>query len=519
MAEPTPTDVLIAGAGPTGLVLALWLTAQGARVRIIDSAPGPGTTTRAVAVQARTLELYRQLDLAAAVLAAGHATIGVNLWARGRRAARLPLGRIGEGLTPYPQLHIYSQDAHERLLTQRLAAAGVEVERGLRLAAIEQRAASVLASVEGGSDASIEASFLVGCDGAHSVVRGAIGAQFAGGSYRHIFYVADIEATGPVADGELHVALETSDFLGVFPLDDGPRLRLVGTVRDERAARAESLEFADVSKIALEGLPLEVKQVNWFSTYRVHHRVADRFASGRVFLAGDAAHVHSPVGGQGMNTGIGDAINLAWKLAAVAAGRADQRLLDTYEPERIAFARQLVATTDRAFSLVTADSALAGFIRTWLAPGIMAFAVRFRTIQRLAFRTVSQTAIAYPRSALSLGAAGAIAAGQRLPWTGAAGGADNFLPLPRPGWQGHVYGEVPVAVTAWFAANHLTLREFSWRRSLRRLGLTRGALYLLRPDDHVGLADPSPTPQALDAYFARIGVRPREAAPGRSAPR
>ena len=503
------TAVLIAGAGPTGLVLALWLTAQGCSVRIIDPAPEAGTTSRALAVQARTLELYRQLDLDRAVLQQGHATTAVNLWVSGRRAARLGLGAIGEGMTPYPQLHIFPQDAHERLLIERLRAAGVEVERGLRLASLKQSASSVTAELtaDDGSVAICEARFLVGCDGGHSRVRQAIGGAFAGGTYDHIFYVADVEAAGPVANGELHIALDEADFLAVFPLDEGPRVRLVGTLRADAGDDLKGLNFESVSRRAIEDMRLQPKMVNWFSAYRVHHRVSDRFAAGRVFLAGDAAHIHSPVGGQGMNTGIGDAINLAWKLAAVAAGRADLSLLDTYESERIAFARRLVATTDRAFSLVTAPGPLARFVRVRLAPAVLAVASRLAFVRRFMFRTVSQTGIAYSASALSQGVAGKVRAGDRLPWV-KAGGVDNFLPLPSPAWQGHVYGAARPDVAAWFARKHLTLREFAWSSAHARAGLTRDALYLLRPDTYVGLADPAPSVEAIERYLENIRLQP-----------
>ncbi len=148
-------------------------------------------------------------------------------------------------------------------------------------------------------------------------------------------------------------ALDATDFLAVFPLKGEGRARLVGTVRDEAEHQNENLSWDDVSKRVIEWMRIDVERVNWFSTYRVHHRVADHFRKGRAFLLGDAAHIHSPVGGQGMNTGIGDAVNLAWKLAAVLHGRANASLLDSYEPERIAFARRLVATTDQAFTGVT----------------------------------------------------------------------------------------------------------------------------------------------------------------------
>ena len=363
------TQVLIVGAGPTGLVLALWLTKQGVSVRIIDKTTQPGTTSRALAVQARTLELYRQLDLTDAVLARGHRNPAVNFWTRGQHASRIPFEDVGAELTPYSFLEIFPQDEHERLLIERLAALGVTVERETELVSFVQEPHHVTATLRAPRGAEgLRAVFLAGCDGARSLVRHAIGASFEGGTYRQLFYVADVEASGPAINGELHIDLDEADFLGVFPLPKAGHARLIGTVRDERADRAGTLQFSDVSQRAIEHLDIQIDRVNWFSTYHVHHRVADRFRHGRAFLLGDAAHVHSPAGGQGMNTGIGDAINLAWKLATVLAGNAPDALLDSYEAERLRFARSLVRTTDRGFGFATSAGALARFNRTRIAP-------------------------------------------------------------------------------------------------------------------------------------------------------
>ncbi len=416
-----PNEVLIVGAGPTGLVLALWLTRQGVSVRIIDKTSEPGTTSRALAVQARTLELYRQLDLTEAVIAGGHHVPAVNMWVEGRQAARIPFEDVGTGLTPYPFLHVFPQDQHERLLIERLEQAGIRVERNTELVDFADRPDGILARLRGpdGAEQDCEARYIVGCDGARSRVRNAIGSGFPGGTYRQLFYVADVNANGQAANGELHIDLDEADFLGVFPIDDKGRVRLIGTVRDERADQASTLEFGDVSNRAIQHLKLQVNKVNWFSTYHVHHRVTDRFSKGHAFLVGDAAHIHSPAGGQGMNTGIGDAINLAWKLATVLAGHAPDRLLDTYEAERIGFARRLVATTDRIFTFATAEGRVADILRTRIAPLVFPIVSRFDATREFMFRTVSQIMVNYHDSPLSRGVVGHIRAGDRLPWVAA----------------------------------------------------------------------------------------------------
>jgi 2-polyprenyl-6-methoxyphenol hydroxylase-like FAD-dependent oxidoreductase len=508
-----PIDVLIVGAGPTGLVLALWLTRQGVGVRIIDKTPGPGTTSRALAVQARTLELYQQLDLSEPVVARGHQVPAVNMWVEGRAAARVSFEDIGAGLTRYPFLQIFPQDQHERLLIERLRHLGVEVERNTELLDFAEQPDGVLARVRDadGNEQDCDARYIVGCDGARSRVRNVIGSGFPGGTYRQLFYVADVAAAGVAANGELHIDLDEADFLGVFPLSDTGHVRLIGTVRDERAERGESLEFGDVSDRAIRHLKLQVGKVNWFSTYHVHHRVTQHFRKSRAFLAGDAAHVHSPAGGQGMNTGIGDAINLAWKLSSVLAGHAPDRLLDTYEAERIGFARRLVATTDRAFSLATAEGRLADLVRTRIAPLVFPLAARFDATREYMFRTVSQIMVNYHDSPLSRGAVGHIRAGDRLPWV-AAGGVDNHAPLKEIGWQVHVYGEAGAELAAWCAAHGLRLHIFAWRPEHEAAGFVRDALYLLRPDTYVALADATAMPDGLDSYFAALRITPAPSA-------
>jgi 2-polyprenyl-6-methoxyphenol hydroxylase-like FAD-dependent oxidoreductase len=336
------TDVLIVGAGPTGLVLALWLVRMGVRVRIVDKTAEPGTTSRALAVQARTLEFYQQMGLAEAVVAAGQKAIAANIWVTGKRVAHPVFGEMGTGLSPFPFALVYPQDEHECFLIERLREAGVRVERQTELVRFEETAKGVVGHLRRADSAEERCTgcYIAGCDGARSTMREALGIGFPGGTYEHMFFVADVEASGETMNGELHVALDRTDFLVVFPLKGERRARLIGTVREEtgrqeREAQAEKLTWEDVSKRVMGWIGIDVEKVNWFSTYRVHHRVADHFRKGRAFLLGDAAHIHSPVGGQGMNTGIGDAVNLAWKLAAVIHGRANASVLDSYEQERM----------------------------------------------------------------------------------------------------------------------------------------------------------------------------------------
>ena len=504
------TEVLIAGAGPTGLVLALWLTKMGVRARIIDRALEPETTSRALGVQARTLELYRSMGLAHDLVAGGRPLGAVNAWFRGERVAHIALGDIGTGLSPFPYLLIFPQDEHERVLVEHLKAAGVEVERGMELLSFEDTGGEVRARLRRhgeGAEETCHAAYLAGCDGAHSVVRTEPGIGFPGGTYERLFYVADVQAGGPVMDGELHIVLDDDDFLAIFPLKGEGRARLIGTVRPSADKQIESeshkVGWEDVSARAIEHSRIAIERVNWFSTYRVHHRVAAQFRKGRTFLVGDAAHIHSPVGGQGMNTGIGDAVNLAWKLAAVLRGRADPWILDTYESERIAFARRLVGTTDRVFQLVTKPSTVARGVRTLIAPPVISALSRFRAVRRLMFRTISQTMIEYRKSPLSAGTAGRVQGGDRLPWVPLEGDGekDNFDALTAVDWQAHVYGSASQDLRAACLARGVSLHTFPFGPRAEKAGLAKDALYLVRPDGYVALADANSDPSKMDRYL------------------
>ena len=501
------TEILIVGAGPTGLSLAIWLARFGIRFRIVDKNDDVAPISRALGVHARTLEFYRQLGFADEAITRGVVMPSVNLWARGKRAASVPLRDIGSGLTPFPFVLDFSQDEHERLLIEQLAASNCRVERQTELTGFDQDGEGVTAMLRHG-DGSVEqyrCAYLAGCDGGRSVVRSTLGVEFGGGTYDHLFYVADVTARGPVVDDGVHVDLDEADLLAVFDMKGDGHVRLVGTVPDEKAGEdGKSLGFADVRQRPLEHLHLRVDRVQWFSTYRVHHRVASRFRLGRTFLLGDAAHVHSPVGAQGMNTGIGDATNLAWKLAGVLRGELRPAVLDTYEAERIGFARRLVATTDRAFEIASKRGALASLVRTRAFPLIVSVVFRSRAARRYLFRTVSQIMINYRGSALSSGRAGAVQGGDRLPWVPPEPdhAPDNHAALASCRWQVHVYGgDVTDDLRTECERSSLELHEFHWRDAMAQAGLKRAAMYLVRPDGYVAFASGECDAPALATYW------------------
>ena len=504
-------QVLVVGAGPTGLVLALWLARSGVQVRVVDKAEGPGEASRAVAVQARTLELYDQLGFAPEVVEGGIAVRAAHLREAGRDVATFAIGEIGAGLSPYPIVLSYPQDDHERFLLGKLAELGVRVDWGVALRSLSQEEDGVEAVLDrGGQEERCRAAYLCGCDGAHSAVRQALGIAFPGGTYDQLFYVADVHAEGAF-DPDLVLNLGPGSLGLSLPVRSRSAQRWIGLVPPTLSDR-DHVTFDDIRPEVERLLGRRAKTVNWFSTYRVHHRVAERFRAGRCFIAGDAGHIHSPAGGQGMNTGIGDAANLAWKLTEVVSGRAAPSLLDTYEPERIAFARRLVATTDSVFSLMIAGGVRGRLIRTVLAPGLAPLAARLAPLRRLMFRTVSQTRIHYRESALSAGRGGSVRGGDRLPWLASSEGG-NFAPLRSLGWQLHVYGQVAPKLSQAAAALQLPRHEFPWSDGAAAAGFERGAGYLVRPDGYVSLALPDNGAEELTRFAAQWGLTFGRAAP------
>ena len=480
------TQVLIAGAGPTGMVLALWLVRAGVRVRIVDPRMAAGEASRAMAVHARTLELYDQLGLAEAVVAGGIPMDHICVRTKGVERATVAVGAGGEGISPFPYVLTYPQDDHERLLEKALLAAGVAIERGTQVLGLDQTSTSVHVRLDSAGGAErVHVDYLCGCDGAGSRVRHALGLDFAGGTYDQTFYVTDAMVEGAAADKGVSLCTNAEGFCLVMPVRRTGAYRLIGVVQDS-LGRGEHFSFEDVREQVERTTGLKVNEVNWFSTYRSHHRMASSFASGRVYLAGDAAHIHSPAGGQGMNTGIGDAINLGWKLASVLQRRADASILATYATERMGFARQLLQSTDRAFRLIASDGSIGRVWRTGLLPHVIRAVAAFKGTPRFAFRLVSQIQIAYHDSALSAGRAGKLRGGDRLPWL-PVGDANNFEPLTSRDWQLHVYGEPGPGVRRLAYNTGLPLHGYIHGEKAQAAGIPAGTVCLVRPDGYIAM--------------------------------
>ena len=516
--------VLIVGAGPTGLAMALRLAREGIAHRIVDRTPGPGRTSRAMTVHARTMEFYRQLGFAHEVEERGYPTGTVRVFRDGREIAVFGIEDGGEGISPYPYTMTFPQDQHEELLLEQLHALGVSVERDTELVTFEQDEAGIRAVLRRSDvDEIVEADFLYGADGAHSAVREGLGLAFEGGTYPQRFYVADVEIAGQWTT-DTFAAIGPDTLALRFPIRATGMQRLIGFV-PERLEDRDDLAFEDMRADVEALLGIRITAVNWSSVYRSHHRVVERFRKGRVFVGGDAAHVHSPMGGQGMNTGIGDSFNLAWKLAAVVRSKASDALLDTYEAERLPFARILVATTDRAARPVVGSGFSGWLLRSVLLPRAFGILSRFRTFQRAVFLAVSQVRISYRTSPLSDGKVGGIRGGDRLPWLpldeDPDGRDDNFDPLRSLRWQVHVYGKPRPEALALHDRMGLETHVFPWNARAARAGFRRDCAVLVRPDGYIALVASDQSALGAEALVGRFGLRldrDRSAAAPRIAP-
>lgn len=511
-------DVLIVGAGPSGLMLANQLARRGSQVIIIDRHSGPAQQSRALGVQARTMEIYAKLGIVERALELGKRGTGAVIWAQGKRMARVPLGETGLDETPYPFIFVLGQDDNERIMGDKLRELGVTVQWNTELVSLVQEPNFVTATVRqsDGSQRRIVAGWVAGCDGAHSTVREVSGITFPGAPYEHVFFVADVEMTGTMVRDEVNVYLWRDGFHLLFPMRGEDHWRIVGILPEALRNRPELSFDAVIPSLRNEaGAELSFKTCTWFSTYRIHHRSAARFRDRRCFLIGDAAHIHSPVGAQGMNTGLQDAYNLAWKLDLVIKGLADESLLATYEEERIPVAKRLLNTTDRAFRLVVSNTWLAGLFRTKILARIAAFAMGRKRIQRFAFGVVSQLGIHYRSSSLSKTLEGlpdgAPRGGERFPWLrvkfrGRDVVDDAFQKVADTQFSLIVIGQAlpPAGLLGYddLMQIHAIAVDPINQAELARRRIPECAFYLLRPDGHIGLCGTRLDVDAVRQYMA-----------------
>lgn len=416
------TDVLVVGAGPTGLSLACQFIRYGVDSVVLDQKETTTPHSKAIGVQARTLEIYEQMGFAESLVAEGAMAAKARMVVGGKVRGEVRLGELGKGLSPYPYVLILEQGRHERILHDFIKANGRDVRWQTRLEGFTETEAGVKATVRNarGETETIEAKYLVGCDGAKSFVRHSLGLEFAGSTFERMFYVADVQLDWEFAHDALTVFLMRDNLLVFFPMIGEKQWRIVGTFPEEFAKDEGEVLYEEIEEQIKRDteVSLDITKVNWFSTYKVHSRHVNRFSQGRCFLAGDSAHIHTPAGAQGMNTGIQDGYNLAWKMAFVLKGKLSEKILETYNEERLENAENLLKTTDRFFNLVASPEPILSYLRRHVFPYVAGAAFSIEAFNRFFFPLISQIGINYRHSSLSEQGDGdfKVKAGDRMPY-------------------------------------------------------------------------------------------------------
>jgi 2-polyprenyl-6-methoxyphenol hydroxylase-like FAD-dependent oxidoreductase len=394
------TDVLIVGAGPVGLLMACELLRRGINCRVIEKSDSPSQTSKALAIQSRTLEVFENMGIVEEFLARGLKVVGANV-REGETLLFRPDTRYLKA--PYPYILSLPQSDTELLLLGLLHELGGEVEWSRELRGFRQEGDRVVAFVGGdraGIAEEICTRWLVGCDGAHSRVRHTLGVPFEGSAYEEEFLLADVDLDWDRSRNSGHLWLHGDGILLSLPLPGERRWRLISDIapaEGEEAPQASVELFQELMAERAKDAKTNISNPTWMSNFKISRRMVTAYRRGRVFLMGDAAHIHSPVGGQGMNTGIQDAYNLAWKLVLVINGKAPEELLDTYEEERLPVARGVLNSTSASTNLVVSRNPVLQFIRDRTLPRIMSSGF----VQETLLKKVSQLDVNYRKSSLS----------------------------------------------------------------------------------------------------------------------
>lgn len=508
------TDVLIVGAGPTGLALACQFIRSGIDFVIIEKREGVTAYSKALGVHARTLEIYEQLGLAQPAVEQGAIARKARMLKGGKVRAELNLLDLGLGLTAYPYVLFLEQSKNEQILYDYLKQNGKTVHWQTELVSFSQTDEKVTAHVKAtdGLSQQIETQYLVGCDGPKSPVRHALGLEFGGSTFERIFYVADARVDWKLPHDALQVCLLKDSLLVFFPLKGENRYRIVGTFPEEFSKDEGEVLYGEIEqRIQAEAeFELDVHDVEWFSTYKVHSRHASQFSKTRCFLAGDAAHVHTPVGAQGMNTGIQDGYNLSWKLALVLNGKANKAILETYNQERLENAKHLLQTTDRMFNIAAGSNWLLAFLRTHVLPFVFPDLIRLAPVKQFLFPLISQIGIHYRHSSLSQHAGDKqfkVKAGDRMPYL-LVEGQSIYDRLHQPKFHLLIFANTPSdfqAIKTELAGWEAELVDFRVipidPQVVEVFGMKQSFSVLLRPDNYIASISTETSLNRVKTYF------------------
>lgn len=485
--------VLVAGAGPVGLTMALELARYGVRVRVIDKIPGPSDTSRAVAIWPRTLELLDRSDVTEDLLAVGNRVTAANILSGTRRIGHI---RLDEVLSPFPFALMTPQYETEGVLRRHLKTHGVEPEFATELADFRQDADGVTATLRAadGRETTERFGWLVACDGSHSVVRHHLGLAFAGDTLGLDWTQGDFHLTGvPFPASELAIFWHPEGALMFFPMAPD-RYRVITSLGPSTDAEPVALDLEAFQKAIDRRGPggITLTRAVWTSAFRINERQIDAYRSGRIFLAGDAAHVHSPAGGQGMNTGIQDAINLAWKLALVIRDlSAAPVLLDSYDAERRPVGAEVIHASGRLTTAATLESHALQALRNFVAHLVLGLP----PVQHAIAGMITEVSVGYPASPLNGPSGGAEArAGMRVP---PVEGEPPYGAAASPRFSLRGSGEAAASLVAQFPA----LLEPELRPPLAARFLS-----LVRPDGYLASSVPEEEWPEIANYLSRLAA-------------
>ncbi|MFE9426083.1 FAD-dependent monooxygenase [Kitasatospora sp. NPDC006697] len=494
--------IIVVGAGPVGLTTALELARRGVPVRIVDRLAEPTTESRAIVVHARSLEMFERLGLVDEVIRAGVRTTAMEMHADGEVVARIALDLVD---SPFPYSVTLAQTETERILTEALAGHGVTVEREVTLTGLTQDEHGVEATLEhaDGSRETAVTGWLVGADGAHSRARHLVGSALAGTFKGERFLMGDVNAGHGLDPHSMYTFFSPQDGpLLVFPME-GDRLRLIANIAADEE-RTATLEWLQQVVDERAGQPIRIRDARWLTVFEVRHAQVPQYQVGRVLLAGDAAHVHSPAGAQGMNTGVQDAHNLAWKLALVSRGEAGPGLLASYHAERHPVGAEVVRFATALTRAGTITNPLLQKVRN---KGMHLLTALAPVRQAMADRT-EETAVGYRKSPVVVPGprGGEVRAGDHLP----AAGEELRAELARA--CEHVLvtvGEAApaVGVTArqilvgGTAEGYDAVIEDAAGVAAARYGMPNGGRIMVRPDGYVGAIAPLEDDAPLHAYL------------------
>jgi 2-polyprenyl-6-methoxyphenol hydroxylase-like FAD-dependent oxidoreductase len=485
------TQVVIVGAGPTGLSMAAQLLRYDIDFLIIEKNEKTTHLSKALVVQARTLEIFQELGLAEKAINEGQITTALNLFYKGKQRAAINIAGLGEGLSPFPYALSLEQSKTEKLLVDHLSANGKKIQWKAEFTHFEQNenGVTVYYKDSAGQEQIIKATYLIGCDGAGSLIRHQLGLSFEGDTVPKIFYVADVKLNSSVINkNELIMFMIKKGFILFFPMEGKGHYRIVG-ILPETENIDEGFKFNDIENFIKEqiNVPVDFEEVRWFSSYKVHSRKANSFENGRCYIAGDAAHIHTPAGGQGMNTGIQDAYNLAWKIAYTIRGEVNTNVLKTYGIERMENAKHLLQTTDRMFDIMAGTNAFWNFIRLSFFPRIIGLVIKNPTVKKRIFPLISQTGISYPHSYLTAESSiGKIKAGMRMPYFIFSDGKQIFDYLAEPAFKILFFGDSDTNSSQQLNGVKIKTVAYAFKEIPAFLFGTGTSFYiLLRPDNHI----------------------------------